>query len=108
MPRKPDPDRLLVARLSGIAARHARRGGPTDEAVAELREVAKSRADLLADVAGTALGAADAHGWPEAHHRQAELCILAGADESRIPSGAVRCTSVDSGGSWSPSSSLGW
>jgi len=54
---------------------------------AELREVAGGRRDLLAEVAGIMLGTAERKG-PE-HEAQAqavaELCRLAGADESLIP-----------------------
>jgi hypothetical protein len=46
--RKPDPDRILCARLSGTAVRLARAGGPIDEAVAKLRALAGGRGDLLA------------------------------------------------------------
>jgi hypothetical protein len=38
--RKPDPDGILCARLSGTAIRLARAGDAIDEAVAELRELA--------------------------------------------------------------------
>ena len=55
--------RLLSARLSGIAQRHARWGGLTAAekatAAAELKEVAGDRGDLLAEVAGLALGSAE-------------------------------------------------
>jgi hypothetical protein len=54
---------------------------------AELRELAAGRADLLAEAAGLALGTA-ALKRPEyiAQARAiAELCRLAGADESLIP-----------------------
>ena len=51
----PAADRLPAARLTGICMRHARWGNLTDDqaaaAVAELREVAGGRADLLAEVA---------------------------------------------------------
>jgi len=49
--RKPDPDRILCARLSGTAIRLARAGGPIDEAVTALRALAGSRGDLLAEKA---------------------------------------------------------
>jgi hypothetical protein len=56
----PENDRLLVARISGIAQRHARWRGPTEDettaAVAELREVAGDRPDLLAEEAGILMG----------------------------------------------------
>lgn len=55
---------MLTARLTGIARGHARWGNLTEDqaaaAVAELREVADGRADLLAEVAGIALGSAAA------------------------------------------------
>jgi hypothetical protein len=87
----PDPDRLLVARLSSIAQRRAR-WGAADEAqravgAAELQEVAGDRGDLLAEVAGIVVGASESKGPEyEAQARvMAELCRLAGADESLIP-----------------------
>jgi hypothetical protein len=83
--------RLLSARLSGIALRHARWGGLTAaekaSRAAELREVAGGRGDLLAEVAGLALGSAERRG-PEYEARGqavAELCRMAGADEALIP-----------------------
>jgi hypothetical protein len=83
--------RLLSARLSGIALRHARWGGlsAAEKAAgaAELREVAGDRRDLLAEVAGLAVGSAESRG-PEAEARgqaAAELCRIAGADEALIP-----------------------
>ena len=49
----PDRDRLLIARLDGIARRHARWGGLTEAekaaGVAELQEAAGDRSDLLAE-----------------------------------------------------------
>ena len=86
----PDRDRLIVARISGIARRHARWGGLTDDekaaGAAELREIAGDRPDLLAEVAGIAVGTAESKGDEYAARGQAvaELCRLAGADESLI------------------------
>jgi len=61
-----DGDRLLGARLSGIALRHARWGGLTAAekaaGTAELTEVAGDRGDLLAEVAGLMLGSATGRG----------------------------------------------
>jgi hypothetical protein len=58
----PAADRLLVARLSGIARRHARWDAMDEaqkaEGAAALREVAGDRPDLLAEVAGVSLGTA--------------------------------------------------
>ena len=80
-----------MAQLTGTARRHARWGALTQaeqaSGVAELREIAGHRADLLAEVAGLALGTAESKG-PEylaQGHAAAELCRLAGADESLIP-----------------------
>jgi hypothetical protein len=87
----PDRDRLLAARLTGIARRHARWGALDEDekaaAVAELQEVADGRADLLAEVAGLALGTAEARGPDYAAMGQAvaDLCRAAGADETLIP-----------------------
>jgi hypothetical protein len=87
----PAADRLPAARLTGICMRHARWGNLTDDqaaaAVAELREVAGGRADLLAEVAGIAIGTSEARGPEYATLGQAvaELCRLAGADEDLIP-----------------------
>ena len=51
---------MLAGRLDAIATRHARWGAMTEAekaaGAAELRETALSRADLLAEVAGLALG----------------------------------------------------
>jgi hypothetical protein len=86
-----DSSRLLSAHLSGIALRHARWGGLTEaekaSGAAQLREVAGDRGDLLAEVAGLALGSANSRG-PEYEARGqavAELCLMAGADEALIP-----------------------
>jgi hypothetical protein len=82
-------DRLIVAELSGAACRHAGWEPPgdavIDAAVAELREIAGGRADLLAEVAGVALGAAE--GRPDAPQaaNMAVFCRLAGAAEAAIP-----------------------
>jgi len=100
----PDRDRLLVARLDGIARRHARWGGLTEAEKAagetELREVAGDHADLLAEVAGLALGTAAGRGQEYEARGQtvAELCRLAGADEDLRSRGGPR--SAGSGPGW--------
>ena len=55
--------------------------------MAELRQVAGDRCDLLAEVAGLALGTAEGKGQEYQARGQAiaELCRMAGADESLIP-----------------------
>jgi hypothetical protein len=86
--RKPDPDGIIGANIAGTASRHASRQ-PLDveAAVAELREVANGRGDLLAERAGVILGfheedARDGR-WPS-RALQAALCIAAGADLTRL------------------------
>jgi hypothetical protein len=85
----PQGDRLIVAQLSGIVSRYARWEPPdeatTAAAVAELREISNGRADLLAEVAGVALGFY--HGTLDAPRaaNKAAFCRLAGADEAQIP-----------------------
>ena len=85
----PAPDRLLVARLDGVAKRHARWRKPTEPEIAtaatELREVAGNRADLLAEVAGILLGASEGRLDEPRARAAAQLRIAAGADESMIP-----------------------
>jgi hypothetical protein len=74
----------------GIARRHARWGALEEDeaavAVAELREVADGRGDLLAEVAGLALGTTEGRGPEYATRGQAvaELCRLAGADVDQV------------------------
>jgi hypothetical protein len=86
--RRSDPDRILVVQLGGTARRHSRWHALTAEeeaaAVAELREVAGGRADLLAEVAGVEVGFAEE--WDEPRAVQAaDLCRRAAADEKLIP-----------------------
>jgi len=85
-----DPDGVLVARIAGTASRHAGAGAPLSEeseatAVAELRELAAGRGDLLARWAGIKLGYTQPSDV-DADRCQliAELCIKAGADLSLI------------------------
>jgi hypothetical protein len=86
---QPESDRVLVFEIGGEARRHVSRGGLTADgyaaAVAGLRELAAGRADLLAEAAGTLLGASEG-GLDEPLMRQAaELCRAAGDDEALIP-----------------------
>jgi hypothetical protein len=86
---QPEPDRVLVCEIHGEARRHVSRGELTaDEhaaAVAGLRELAAGRADLLAEAAGTVLGASEGQPDEPLMRRAAELCRAAGADEALIP-----------------------
>ena len=85
----PDPDRILVAELTGTARHHARwrelAQDEQDAAVTELRELAGGRADLLAEVAGIFEGASDGELDEPLARQAAHLCRLAGADETLIP-----------------------
>ena len=77
----PDPDRILVAELTGTARHHARwrelAPGEQDAAVTELRELACGRADLLAEVAGIFEGASDGDLDEPLARQAAHLCRLA-------------------------------
>jgi hypothetical protein len=87
--RRPDPDGITTARLAGTAGRYASRQ-PLDVAVAlaELREIASGRGDLLAERAGIILGFRDREErdgiWPR-KALEAALLIAAGADLERLP-----------------------
>ena len=86
--RKPDPDGIIGAKIAGTASRHASRDPlDVDSALAELREIADDRSDLLAARAGVILGFHDEDArdgrWPR-RALQAALCIAAGADLTRL------------------------
>ena len=87
--RASNTDRLLTARLMGVAKRHAHWREPTqdetDTAAAKLQEVAGDRPDLLAEVAGILLGASEGEPDEPRSKAAAGFCIAAGADESLIP-----------------------
>lgn len=82
-------DRLLVAQLTGAARHHARWRDLTEDeqaaAVTELRELADGRADLLAEVAGLFEGTSEGELDEPLVRQAAQLCRLAGADETVIP-----------------------
>jgi hypothetical protein len=84
-----DAERILTARITGTATRYARARLLTTaeeaEALASLTELAAGRTDLLAQVAGLALGFSEGT-WDEPRQRQvAQLLIKAGADQELIP-----------------------
>jgi hypothetical protein len=87
--KRPVPDRLLIAELWGEAHRRAqwRELAPDEEnaAVAALRELAGSRGDLLAEVAGVLEGASAGELDEPLARQAAELCRKAGADREAIP-----------------------
>ena len=80
---------MAVAELTGAAQRHARwrelTEAETAAAVAELQEIAGDRTDLLAEVAGLLLGAREGALDEAKAKAAAQLCRLAGADETLIP-----------------------
>ena len=87
--KRPQADRILAAQLTGTAQHHAKWRGLTEAghvtAVAELRELAAGRADLLAEIAGILEGFAEGE-LHEPHARQAaQLCRDAGADPDQVP-----------------------
>jgi hypothetical protein len=80
----PDRDRLVVAELNGAAGRRAQWRDLTEAeaaaAVAELREIAGGRPDLLAELAGVMIGAGEGKPDEPRSKGAAQLCIAAGAD----------------------------
>jgi hypothetical protein len=86
---EPEVDQLTVARLTGAAGRHAPVREPTAAetatAVAELREIAGDRGDLLAEVAGLLIGFYRATNQERKAQAAARYCIAAGADPVLIP-----------------------
>ena len=91
---RPAADRILIARLTCTARRLAGWNGLAGDelaaAVAEVRQLADGRADLLAEVAGVGIGAAEGKGdeYQAQAEAVAELCRLAGADPEAIPAWA--------------------
>ena len=87
--KRPQPDRLLVAEIYGEARHRARWRDLSSEeetaAVAELRQLADGRADLLAEVAGILEGAREGEPDEPLARQAAGLCRKAGADPEAIP-----------------------
>src|SRR5437016_1365690 len=86
---RPEADRILVAQLTG-EARHRARWRPLTEdeeaaALAEIRTLAKGRADLLAQVAGIFEGTSEGEPDEPLARSAARLCRMAGADADAIP-----------------------
>lgn len=55
--RKPDPDGIIGAKLSGRAIYLVRNGASIDGAIADLREMAGCRNDLLTEAGALGIGA---------------------------------------------------
>src|ERR1700758_4465667 len=81
-----EADRLLYATLAGAVARP---GGlarhQAAAAVAELRDIAGHRPDLLAHRAGTAIGFGESQYDAVVYRLIADLCIKPGAAPAQIP-----------------------
>lgn len=80
------PDRYTVVKLIATAARLYDARGDRDTAVAELRDIADGRTDLLAQAAGYYQGSAE--DWNALACYQ--LLVDAGADINQIPAAAER------------------
>ena len=85
----PEADRILVAQLTGEARYHAKWRPLSEQeeaaALAGLRALAASRADLLAEVAGIFEGTSEGELDEPLARSAARLCRLAGADPAAIP-----------------------
>lgn len=86
---RPQADRILTAQLHGEAKHHARWRELSEAelaaAVAELRELAGGRGDLLAYVAGILEGTSEGQLNEPLARQAAQLCRAAGADLEAIP-----------------------
>ena len=82
-------DRVLLAEITGVARRLARgrplTGAEQRDAAAMLSQVAKGRADLLAESAGLAIGGHEGDPDEARYLQAAQLCIDAGADPGAVP-----------------------
>jgi hypothetical protein len=92
--KRPQPDRLLVAEIYGEARHRARWRDLSSEeetaAVAELRQLADGRADLLAEVAGILEGAREGEPDEPLARQAAGLCRRAGPTRRRYRPGSRR------------------
>jgi hypothetical protein len=85
--RKPNPDGITTAQLAGTAGRYvSQKPLDVDAAVAELREIAGGRGDLLAERAGLTLGfyARENRDKWACKAVVAALLIAAGADLTKL------------------------
>jgi hypothetical protein len=85
--RRPDPDGITTDQLAGTTSHYvSRKPLDVEAAVAELREIAGGRGDLLAERAGVTLGfyAHENRDEWQGKALQAALLIAAGADLTRL------------------------
>jgi hypothetical protein len=82
----PDLDRAIATQIFAVAARHAHGQQLTAReeavAIADLRQAAAGRADLLGEHAGVALGFGESRPDAARYRQVAELCLAAGADQA--------------------------
>jgi hypothetical protein len=87
--KRPQADRFLVAEIYGAARHRARWRELSSEeeaaTVAEMRELAGGRADLLAELAGIFEGTSEGEPDEPRARQAAALCRKAGADPEAIP-----------------------
>jgi hypothetical protein len=85
--RRADSDGITTAQLAGTAGRYvSQKPLDVDAAVAELREIANGRGDLLAERAGVTLGFYARENRDEWQRKalEAAMCIAAGADLTQL------------------------
>src|SRR5258706_12604668 len=84
-----EADRIHLAQLTGVARHLVCDGLDTPDqraiAVEELRQLARGRADLLAELAGVSLGVGESQLDADRYRQTADLYIAAGADQTAIP-----------------------
>jgi hypothetical protein len=93
MARRPDPDPIIAARLTGTARRYATSADPAAHraAVAKLRAIAGDRPDLLAEQAGLIWGffryryPGLREAWPFYNESAVVFLLDAGADVEAVP-----------------------
>jgi hypothetical protein len=88
----PTPNQLLSVALHGTAMRYAAERGNLAESIAELREIANGRDDILAEAAGIQAGSW--YAWPSAHAgyelvAAGMLIMAAGHDGKPLDYGAL-------------------
>jgi hypothetical protein len=97
---------MIVAELTGEARYHAKWRPLTEDeeaaAVAELREIAVGRADLLAEVAGILEGTSEGELNEPLARQAADLCRNAGADLEAIPRWIETGRARRANGRWPP------
>jgi hypothetical protein len=83
-----DPNRSVAVQIALATARHVQGWQLTAQqeaaAIADLRQAAAGRADLLGEHAGVALGFGESRHDAARYRQIARLCIAAGADKALV------------------------